>query len=139
MCIRDRGLIILDEKRDQHDAIEKIMKNRRFETVQAHRIKRIVEFGYPVDSQKNPMIQLSDLIVYCSRRFFEIENGYRNTWTQDAKDFYAQCYDIIDNRIIRKTLVDRAEGNRDIRRLNEYLSEVRSIPRRRWRRHYTLD
>jgi len=134
-----RGLIILDEKRDQHAPIERIMYNRRFETVQAHRVKRIVEFGYPVDSQKNPMIQLSDLIVYCSRRLYEIENGYRDAWTQDTKDFYAQCYTIIDGRIVRKTLVERGEGNRDIRRLNDYLSEVRSKPRQRWKQHYNLE
>ena len=133
-----RGFIILDEKRDQYDNIERILYNRRFDTVQAHRVKWIVEFGYPVDSKKNPMIQLSDLIIYCTRKFLEIENGYRDEWNQNAKDFYAQCYDIIDTRIAKKTLEPRGERNRDIRRLNEYLGEVRATHRTQWKRHYTL-
>lgn len=133
-----RGLIILDEKRDQYDNIERILNDRRFQTVQAHRVKRIVEFGYPVDSKKNPMIQLSDLVVFCTRKFLEVENGYRNGWNQAAKDFYAQCYQIIDSRIVKKTLEARGEGNQHIRRLNAYLGEVRATYRTQWRRHYIL-
>jgi hypothetical protein len=133
-----RGLIILDEKRDQYDNIERILNDRRFLTVQAHRVKRIVEFGYPIDSKKNPMIQLSDLVIYCTRKFLEVENGYRDTWNQAAKDFYAQCYNIIDSRIAKKSLALRREGNKDIRRLNEYISEVRATHRTQWKRHYTL-
>lgn len=132
------GLIILDEKRDQYDNIERILNDRRFLTVKAHRVKRIVEFGYPIDSKKNPMIQLSDLVIYCTRKFLEVENGYRDAWNQAAKDFYAQCYNIIDSRIVKKSLVLRREGNRDIRRLNEYISEVRATHRTQWKRHYTL-
>jgi len=63
-----RGMIILDQKDQFHEAIEKIMRERRFGVVAAHRVKWVVEFSYPVDSRKNPMIQLSDLIVYCVKR-----------------------------------------------------------------------
>jgi hypothetical protein len=133
-----RGLIILDEKRDQYDNIEKILNDRRFLTVQAHRVKRIVEFGYPIDSKKNPMIQLSDLVIYCTRKFLEVENGYKDTWNQAAKDFYAQCYNIIDSRIAKKSLELRGEGNREIRILNGYISKVRATHRTQWKRHYTL-
>jgi len=133
-----RGLIILDEKRDQYDNIERILTDRRFETIKAHRVKWVVEFGYPIDSKKNPMIQLSDLIVYCTRKFLEVENGYRNTWNQAAKDFYAQCYNIINERISKKALVERGERSREIKRLNEYIKEVRSTHRTQWKRNYTL-
>lgn len=133
-----RGLIILDEKRDQYDNIERILNDRRFLTTQAHRVKRIVEFGYPVDSKKNPMIQLSDLVVFCVRKFLEVENGYRNNWQQVAKDFYAQCYNIIDGRISKKSLEERGEKSKEIKRLNQYLSEVRATHRTQWKRHYTL-
>ncbi|MFW6046478.1 MAG: DUF3800 domain-containing protein [Candidatus Woesearchaeota archaeon] len=133
-----RGLIILDEKRDQYDNIERILYNRRFETMKSHRVKWIVEFGYPIDSKKNPMIQLSDLVVYCTRKFLEIENGYRNNWGKEAKDFYGQCYNIIADRIAKKSLVPRGERSDAIQRLNEYLGEVRSTPRTQWRRHYNL-
>ncbi|MCX7745241.1 MAG: hypothetical protein N2167_11840, partial [Flavobacteriales bacterium] len=106
-----------------------------FLTVQAHRVKRIVEFGYPIDSKKNPMIQLSDLVIYCIRKFLEVENGYRDNWSQAAKDFYAQCYNIIDSRIAKKSLEPRREGNKDIRRLNEYLTKVRATHRTQWKKH----
>ena len=44
---------------------------------------------------------------FCTRKFLEVENGYRNGWNQAAKDFYAQCYQIIDSRIAKKTLIER--------------------------------
>jgi hypothetical protein len=37
-----------------------------------------VEFAYPVDSSKNPMVKLSDLVTFCIRKFLEVENGYRD-------------------------------------------------------------
>ena len=110
----------------------------QFKTTQAHRVKWIVEFGYPIDSKKNPMIQLSDLVIYCTRKFIEIENGYRDNWIQNAKNFYAQCYSIINDRLAKIGLEERGERSRDIKRLNEYLSEVRATHRTQWKRHYTL-
>ncbi|MHC4552071.1 MAG: DUF3800 domain-containing protein, partial [Planctomycetota bacterium] len=68
-----RGLIVLDWKEEFHEGIEKIIHNRRYEGALSQRIKRVVEFSYPVDSQKNPMVQFSDLIALCLRRFLEIE------------------------------------------------------------------
>ena len=133
-----RGLIILDEKRDQYDNIERILTDRRFKTTKAHRVKWIVEFGYPIDSKKNPMIQLSDLVIYCINKFIEIESGYRRNWDKDAKNFYAQCYSIINDRLAKRELEQRGEGSKDIKRLNEYLSEVRATHRTQWKKHYTL-
>jgi hypothetical protein len=46
-------------------------------------------------------------VVFCTRKFLEVENGYRNGWNQAAKDFYAQYYQIIDSRIAKKTLIER--------------------------------
>ncbi len=133
-----RGLIILDEKKDQHQNIENILTFRRFKNTKRHRIKRIVEFGYPIDSKRNPMVQLSDLIIYCIRNFLEIENGYKNNWSQEAKDFYAQCFSIINSRIVKKNLIDRNEGKKSIKRLNEFLKDVVAKPRRGWKGYYKL-
>lgn len=131
-----RGLIILDKKEQHHKDIERIMHNRRFITVAAHRVKWVVEFSYPIDSTKNPMIQISDLVIFCTRKFLEIEHGYRNTWPQDAKDFYASCYQVIDSRLTTKSIIDRSEPK--LKRLNEYLKEVRLKPVGRWKKKYTL-
>jgi len=131
-----RGMIIIDEKQQHHIDIERIMHNRRYEGTQAHRVKWVVEFSYPIDSRKNPMVQLYDLVVFCARRFFEIEHGYRDDWQDEAKEFYANCYSLIDDRIIRKTVVER--GGRNFGRLNEYIKEVRCIPHRQWRRNWGI-
>ena len=44
------------------------------------------------------MVQLSDLVVYCSKKFLELEGGYRSEWPDEAKQFYAECYALISAR-----------------------------------------
>lgn len=129
--------MILDKKDQHHIDIEKILHNRRFATVAAHRVKWIVEFSYPIDSTKNPMIQIADLVIYCLRKFMEIEHGYCNSWSQSAKDFFAQCYSIIDGRLPVKTgITNRSEPQ--LKPLNAYISSVSLMPVGRWRNRYKL-
>jgi len=132
-----RGMVIFDSKEQFHDAIESISRNRRFEGVKAHRVKWIVEFSYAVDSQKNPMVQLSDLVVLCTRRFLEIEAGYRDSWPVIVKNFYAECYFKIHSRIAKKALVERKGRGMD--NYNNYLNQIRCEPRRTWKRYYDID
>jgi hypothetical protein len=94
------------------------------------------EFSYPVDSSKNPMIQISDLVVVCARRFLEIEHGYRPDWSDAVKDFYAECYSRIHGRIRRRTLVPR--GGQGMDAFNRYLAEVQCTPVGQRRRRYGL-
>ena len=131
-----RGLLVLDEKQQHHDDIARILHNRRYEGPAAHRVIWIVDVGYSVESHRNPMIQLSDLVVFCARRFLEIEHGYRDEWPAEAKQFYAECYALIDDRLIRKNLVPRQGRGMD--RLNEYLNAVRCTPTGRWRQRWDL-
>lgn len=131
-----RGMVILDQKDQHHDLIEQLMHERRFGGAAAHRVKWVVEFSYSVDSQKNPMVQLSDLVIYCTKRFIEIENGHRDVWSQNAKNFYAKCYSIIRDRVARTALVER--NGRHMDRLNAFITSVRAEPRVQWRRHYDL-
>ncbi|KKK63853.1 hypothetical protein LCGC14_2990100 [marine sediment metagenome] len=132
-----RGMIILDRKEQFHEDIERIMRDRRYQGPQAHRVKWVVEFSYPIDSRKNPMIQYSDLAIYCIRRFIELENGYRENWTNAARDFCARCYAVIRPRVQRLDLVER--GGQGMARLNNFVSQVRIEPRTQWRRHYNLN
>lgn len=131
-----RGMIILDEKEQFVQDIERITHDRRFQGPVTHRVKWIVEISYPVDSRRNPMIQISDLVVYCTRRFYEIENGFCDSLPDDAKYFYAKCYSKIHDRITRKSLIER--GGRNYRRLNNYLADIRSEPFAQWKRRYGL-
>jgi len=131
-----RAMIILDRKRCYERDIEKITRCRRFEGPQTHRTIRICEFSYPVDSRKNSMIQFSDLIILCAKRFLEIEHNYRTNWPEEAKHFYAKCYSIIHDHLIRKTLIPRDE--RGLSRLNNYLKAVSLFPKRQWKIRYNL-
>lgn len=82
-------MIALDEKKEHHEGVEAIIHNRRYEVASNQKVKWIVEFSYLVDSRKNPMIQLSDLVVLCIRRFLEIELGYKQNVPEIFKNFYA--------------------------------------------------
>ena len=53
------------------------------------------------------MIQLTDLVVYCVRKLFEMDRGYRPMWSADAKKSYAECFERIYKRLWRKRLVDQ--------------------------------
>lgn len=134
--ISARGMLIIDAKEQFHADIERITHVRRFEGPRAHRIKWIVEFSYPVASQKNPMVQLSDLVVFCARKFLEIDNGYRDQYCQDAKKFYAECYALIHDRIRRKELIDRQGRGMD--EMNQFLKEIQSTPVGQWKRKYGI-
>lgn len=131
-----RALVILDEKRQFHDTIERITRDRRFDAPLAHRIKWITEISYPVDSRKNVMVQVSDLVVFCIRRFLEIEHSHRPGWPQRAKDFYAQRYDKLMSRVAKKSVVERQ--GRDMDRLNKYIAAVTCNPIGLWRSRYSL-
>ncbi|EFQ22548.1 hypothetical protein Apau_0111 [Aminomonas paucivorans DSM 12260] len=131
-----RGMLIIDAKDQYHAEIERITRIRRFEGPVSRRIKWIVEFSYPIDSKKNPMVQLSDLIVFCSKKFLEIDGGYRETYPENVKKFYAECYMLIHNRIRRKGLVDR-EG-RDMGQMNSFLRDIQSKPVDRWKKKYNI-
>ncbi|HZF97190.1 MAG TPA: DUF3800 domain-containing protein [Pseudoxanthomonas sp.] len=132
-----RGMLVLDEKPEHHESIEKIIHDRRFSGAAAHRVKWIVEFSYPVDSKKNPMIQLSDLVVLCIRRFLEIELGYKTSMPDVAKNFYAECYARLVSRMKAKKLIERKGKNANI--INTFLGSINAKPALQWRRKYSFE
>jgi hypothetical protein len=132
-----RGMIILDKKIQHHVDIENILYDRRFGSVATHRVKWIVEFSYPIDSTKNPMIQIADLVIFCIRKFLEVEHGYATRWTQPAKNFFANCYNIIDKRLtIKRGIIERPEPK--LKALNQYILAVALKPAVQWKRKYTI-
>lgn len=131
-----RGMIVMDEKEEHHNSVERIIQNRRFEVPANQKIKWIVEFSYPIDSRKNPMIQLSDLIALCVRRFMEIEKGYKPNIPQPVKSFYAECFGIIDSRVKGRRIIER--NGRNLNHLNEHISSMQCKARAQWRRAYGL-
>lgn len=131
-----RGMIVLDEKEEHHESVEAIIQNRRFEVPNNQKVKWIVEFSYPIDSRKNPMIQLSDLVVLCTRRFLEIEKGYKLNTPDVVKNFYAECYNLIDKRVKGKNIIER--NGRNLNHINDHLSRCHCKPRTQWRRAYGI-
>ncbi len=131
-----RGMIVLDEKEEHHESVESIIQNRRFDVSNNQKVKWIVEFSYPIDSRKNPMIQLSDLVVLCIRRFLEIEKGYKSNIPDTAKYFYAECFNTIDNRVKSRNIAQR--NGRNLSQLNCHLANIQCKPRTQWRRAYSL-
>jgi hypothetical protein len=131
-----RGIIILDEKDMFDDDVARITRFRRFEVPKVRRIKWLVEFSYPIDSRKHPMIQLTDLVAFCTKKFFEMDGGYREAWPAAAVDFYARCFEKIYSRVWRKTLV--VQEGVHAAQINPLLQQVRAVPRHAWKNHYGI-
>lgn len=131
-----RGIIILDEKEMFDDELAKIIRYRRFDVAKTRRIKWLVEFSYSIDSEKHPMIQLTDLSIYCIKKFLEMDRGYRDAWPQAAKDFYAQCFVMIYDRVPQKPILD--QPGRHAIGVNALLGRVTVRPRRGWKKFYRV-
>jgi hypothetical protein len=102
--------------------------------VSNQRVKHVVEFSYSIDSRKHPMIQMSDLVVFCLKKFLEVDQGHGDAWPDVAKQFFAQCYDRIHPRLIRTKLMDQAGVH--ARRVNPVLRAAAVFPRPRWKGYY---
>ena len=125
-----RGIFIIDEKGNVHgqnlyyDTIRKITDKCRYEVPKSNRLKRIVEFTYPIDSRKNSMIQLSDLIVYCIKKHFEYKYNLILA-NETAKSFYAKCFEKIKQGIWRKTFIECTMCSApNKKKLNPYLKSI---------------
>jgi hypothetical protein len=126
-----RAMIILDEKDEFEDEIRSIVRYQKYQVPANRRLKWIVEFSYPISSHSNPMVQIADLISYLTKKFLEIENGYRDEYSVEVKNIYRDLYRKIEERLIRRTIVQldvrvRAESYYD------FLNAIKSIPTRFW-------
>jgi len=124
-----RGMVIIDVKEEFMTEIETITNHRRFILPTSKRIKWISEFSYPVDSLKNIMIQLSDLVLFLSRKFLEIENGYKN-YPPEIKEIFRGFYRKINSKLINKSQLDESGRNSEF--YNSFISEILSKPTTRW-------
>lgn len=131
-----RSMIIVDNKDCYHDELNRITHFRRFDVPKSRALNRIVEFSYPIDSLKHPMIQLSDLVIFLVRKFLELEGGYKPHWPDEAKSFYAKCYRIIIERVEWTKLID-INARFDVG-AHALLSAAHATHRPNWRRRYNL-
>lgn len=131
-----RGMMILDIKDMFQADIERITSHRRYVVPKTRRLKWVVEFSYPVDSQRHPMVQVSDLVCFCTRKFFEMDRGYKPDLPGPARTFFAECFALIHDRLWRKQMP--LQEGRAFSALNTALTEMTCTPRRNWKRTYGL-
>jgi len=123
-----RGMIIIDIKEEFNNTISVITNHRRYCVPNNQRIIWLTEFTYSVDSRKNPMIQLSDLVCFLTKKFLEIDKGYRENYSSEVKNIYKEFYLKIHNRSIRNSVL-RVGGNR-FNDYNALIQNVMIFPRR---------
>ena len=129
-----RGMIILDKKENYHVDIDNLTRYRRYDVPQVRQLKRLVEFSYPIDSVRHPLIQISDLVIYVTKKFLECEGGYRNNWPNEAKQFYATCYEKVHERTQRTTLID-VTGQEE-QAAHALLVASQATHQREWKKRY---
>ena len=132
-----RGMIILDKKDMYQDIIDRLTHYRRYDVPSVRKLKRIVEFSYPIDSVRHPMIQLSDLVIFLTRKFLECDNGYRLSWPPEAKNFFAACYKKITKRVQWSNLIN-CPGAEEAGAVAS-LAACHSTHRKQWRSHYQFE
>ncbi|WP_439403207.1 DUF3800 domain-containing protein [Bradyrhizobium sp. DASA03068] len=132
-----RGMIIADPKEEFDEDVRKMIHYyRRYEAPNSAALKWVVEFSYAIDSKRHPMIQISDLVIFLARKFLEMECGFRENWPDNAKTFYAKCYDMIQSQVLWKDIIPHT-GTAE-RKCHKLLDQVRATHRAQWRRHYNL-
>ena len=123
-----RGMLIIDDKEAFYDNVLKISHSRRHDGPATHRIKHIVEFTHPMDSRRNTMIQISDLVVFCARKFLEIDSKNVSAPPPEVIEFYARCFDMIYPRIWNKRVIPRSGSG--LEKLNKCLTEIQILTSR---------
>lgn len=127
-----RGMVIIDEKDAIKTEIETLTKFRRFCPTVSKRIKWISEFSYPIDSKKNPMVQISDLACFVTKKFYGIEKGYHDAYPQAAKTFYRDTYLLIHERLIKNGFTE--ETGRHSQHYNNFMNNVIPKPSYGWKK-----
>jgi len=97
------GLVIVDHEA-QYVEFVRNHTNRRQRSGGWRQLRKVVEIGYSAASHANPLIQLTDLVAFTSRKYLELETPRAAFWPQVARDFFAQCKDSIWDRVKFKAL-----------------------------------
>lgn len=126
-----RGMVIADTKDGYDSDISIITQFRRVDAPAAQRVKWLTEFTYAVDSHKNPMIQISDLLCFVTKKFLEIDSGYREQWKPEAKTAFRDLYAKVHDRLIKKDAI--TETGRYADQYNNFIATIGIWPRRNFK------
>jgi hypothetical protein len=127
-----RGMVIADTKDSFNHDISVITQYRRVDAPRAQKVKWLTEFTYAVDSHKNPMVQVSDLVCFVTKKFLEVESGYHDDWNSEAKNSYRDLYTKVHDRVIKKDAL--LEVGRHSELYNTWIANIGVWPNRQFRR-----
>jgi hypothetical protein len=125
-----RGMVIADKKDGFDSDVAHITHYRRYGGPKSSRVKWLTEFTYAIDSHKNPMVQLSDLVCFITKTFLEVDAGYRNSYSPAAKTAFRDLYIKIHRRLLRKEIL--AEQGRNADEYNSFMQTVSVLPSRQF-------
>jgi hypothetical protein len=131
-----RGMIIIDQKDMYLKPVDELTHYRRFDVPKGRQLKRGVEFSHSIDSLRHTSPELSDLVIYTTRKFLECDNGYRPNWSTEAKNFFASCYDRVQKRMWWTNLIDVA--GEEEQKSHALLKLCQSTHNGQWKRNYTI-
>lgn len=129
-----RALLVTDRKDQYERDVSDVVHRRRFEGAKATRVRRVVEFTHPVDSKRNALVQLADLVAFCVKKFLEADLGYKSEMPAAAVAFFARAFELIEDQNPRKSLVPREGRARD--HVEALFGSAFVRPKREWRARY---
>jgi len=124
-------MVIADTKDGYETDISVITQFRRVDAPAAQRVKWLTEFTYAVDSHKNPMIQISDLLCFVTKKFLEVDSGYRELWKPEAKTAYRDLFAKVNDRLIKKDAI--TETGRYSEQYNDFIAAIGIWPSRNFK------
>ncbi len=96
----ERGIAILERREEFEKEIRAITKYKKYDSKSHDLIKHLIEISYAIDSKYNPMMQIAELVCFIAKKHFEIEQGYRKSYPDEAKNFFKEGYLKIQRMII---------------------------------------
>ena len=116
------GLAIIDHE-DKYVSFVRAHTADRQEASGWQELKKVVEIGYSASSHANSLIQLSDLVAFTLKKYYEISTDQAVGWPDEAKEFFVRCKDTIWPRVrfknpsfkklnIHKSVLDHAKAIR---------------------------
>jgi hypothetical protein len=88
------GLVIIDHADEAVDFVRQHTAARQADTGW-RQLKKVVEIGYSASSHANPLIQLTDLIAFTLKKFYELETPLARNWPKPARFFFEQCKETV--------------------------------------------
>lgn len=92
------GLVIVDHEDACVDFVRSHTAHRQSDTGWKQ-LKKVVEIGYSASSHSNPLIQLTDLVAFILKKYYELDTPNARAWPSEAKAFFEDCHTKIWPRV----------------------------------------